>query len=81
MWLAHLRADFSKGDLMSEPNKDIGAKDDPRSAPESGEQKESGRNRGQVVDPQANREVKDRSDGTGEEFGEGRHEATPRTGG
>jgi hypothetical protein len=53
---------------MSEPNKDMGAKDDPRSAPESGEQKESGR-------------TGDRSGGTGKQPEEGRHEAAPRTGG
>lgn len=65
---------------MSKPNKAMRARDDPGSAPESGEPAEAGRNRGQVVEPEGNREVKDRSDGTGEESEEGRHEAAPRSG-
>ncbi|HEY7119165.1 MAG TPA: hypothetical protein VH475_21425 [Tepidisphaeraceae bacterium] len=62
---------------MSEPNK---MKDDPCSAPESGDPLESGRDRGQVVAKGANRKVKDESGGTGEEFECGRQDAAPRTG-
>lgn len=60
---------------MSKPNSDAGAKDDPRSAPESGEPKDAGRTRGQSVDAADKRESKDRSGGTGEHYEEGRHEA------
>jgi hypothetical protein len=58
-------------------------KDDPSSAPESGDPRESGRNRGQIVEPGGSREadsVKDASDGTGEEFESGRQDAAPRSG-
>jgi hypothetical protein len=66
---------------MSDHNKNIGANDDPSSAPESGDQKETGRNRGQVVEAQPNRDAKDRSTGTSNQPEEGRHDAAPRTGG
>lgn len=65
---------------MSEPNKNVGTKDDPRSAPESGEPKDAGRSRGQVVDPRGDRDAKDRSGGTGEQYEEGRHDAVARGG-
>ena len=64
---------------MSEPNN---MKDDPRSAPESGEQKESGRNRGQVVAGETQSEEKQRDQGSDSEQhrGSGRHDAAPRSG-
>jgi hypothetical protein len=71
---------MTKGDSMSKPIKDKSAQDDAGTAPESGEPAEAGRNRGQVVEPRENRQAKDRSNGTGEELEEGRHEAAPRSG-
>lgn len=58
------------------------AKDDPSTAPESGDPRESGRSRGQIVEPGRDREkdVKDESGGTGEEFESGRQDAAPRSG-
>ena len=64
---------------MSEPNN---MKDDPRSAPESGDPKESGRNRGQVVGGESQREERERDQGRDSEQhrGSGRHDAAPRSG-
>jgi hypothetical protein len=59
------------------------AKDDPSVAFESGEPQESGRNRGQIVEPGGTRPgdaVEDASDGTGDEFESGRQDAAPRSG-
>lgn len=68
---------------MSKPKNPDLPKDDPSSAPESGDAQESGRNRGQIVEPGGTRNadnVKDASDGTGEEFESGRQDAAPRSG-
>jgi hypothetical protein len=64
---------------MSEPNK---MKDDPRSAPESGDPKDSGRNRGQVVGPEAQLEEQEKAKGntTDEHWASGRHDGTVRSG-
>ena len=62
---------------MSKPNKNTGANDDPRSAPESGDPKDTGRNRGQVVEPEIRQDARDRS---GEADESGRHQAAPRSG-
>ncbi len=64
---------------MSEPNN---MKDDPRSAPESGEPQESGRNRGQVVggENQLEEREKDKASDSEQHRGSGRHDAAPRSG-
>jgi hypothetical protein len=65
---------------MSKPNSINEGKEDTGSAPESGDPKEQGRNRGQVVGGAEGRDAKDQSEGTGRHLEEGRHESTPRTG-
>jgi hypothetical protein len=68
---------------VSNPINKNECKDDPSSAPESGEPGESGRNRGQIIEPGhtcKDRKVKDDSDGIGEEFESGRQDAAPRSG-
>jgi hypothetical protein len=65
---------------MSEPNK---FKDDPGVAPESGEQKVSGRDHGKVIDDEGKGDdptCPDCSDGSGEQFESGRQDAVPRAG-
>lgn len=65
---------------MSEPNK---FKDDPGVAPESGEQRLSGRDHGKVIGEKGNGDdpmCPDRSGGTGEQFDSGRQDAAPRAG-
>jgi hypothetical protein len=65
---------------MSEPNK---IKDDPGTAPESGDPKESGRDHGKVIGEKGKSDDPmrpDRSDGTGEQFETGRQDAVPRAG-
>jgi hypothetical protein len=68
---------------MSNPINKKQCKDDASSAPESGEPCESGRNRGQIIEPGPtfnDRQVSDESDGVGEEFECGRQDAAPRSG-
>ena len=68
---------------MSSPNDKKRAPDDPSSAPESGDVMESGRNRGQVVEPGgtiAKDAIDQSSEHTGDEFESGRQDAAPRTG-
>jgi hypothetical protein len=66
---------------MSDPKSNAsGGLSDTSSAPEEGDVKESGRNRGQVVEPGGSRDAKDRSGGTGEQPESGRQDAAPRTG-
>ncbi len=65
---------------MSEPNK---IKDDPHTAPESGDPQESGRDHGKVVGEKGKGDDPmrpDSSDGTGEQFESGRQDASPRAG-
>ena len=67
---------------MSKPNKKTRAPDDPASAPESGDVLESGRNRGQVVEPGGTitDPIDESEEHTGDEFESGRQDAAPRTG-
>jgi hypothetical protein len=68
---------------MSNPNNKTLAPDDPSSAPESGDVLESGRNRGQVVEPGgtiAKDAIDQSEEHTGDEFESGRQDAAPRTG-
>ena len=67
---------------MSKPKQNKTPKDDPASAPESGDPQSSGRSRGQIVEPGGSRgDQTDHSEqGTGEEFESGRHDAAPRSG-
>jgi hypothetical protein len=53
---------------------------DTSSAPEEGDVKNSGRNRGRLVEPEDSRTAKDQSGGTGEQPESGRQDAAPRTG-
>jgi hypothetical protein len=64
---------------MSEPNN---MKDDPRTAPESGDPKEAGRNRGQPVgaEGQLEEQEKAKGDPKDEHWASGRHDATARSG-
>jgi hypothetical protein len=64
---------------MSEPNN---MKDDPRSAPESGEQKDSGRNRGQVVggESQLEEREQEKASDSNQHWDSGRQDAAPRSG-
>ena len=73
----------NKGVPVSKPKNPDQPKDDPSSAPESGDALESGRNRGQIVEPGGTRPgetVSDASEGIGEEFESGRQDAAPRSG-
>jgi hypothetical protein len=66
---------------MSNPIRKFNDPDDPSSAPESGDPADAGRSRGQVVEPdEVEQNVRDDSDGTGEEFESGRQDAAPRAG-
>jgi hypothetical protein len=65
--------------VMADLNNKNERKDDVSSAPESGDPTEAGRTRGQVVGGE-DRDAKDRSGGTGEEFESGRQDAAPRAG-
>ena len=64
---------------MSEPNK---MKDDTRSAPESGDPKDSGRNRGQVVGGESSPDEreKDKASDKDQHWASGRADAAPRSG-
>jgi hypothetical protein len=66
---------------MSEPNK---FQDDPGSAPESGEPRESGRDHGKVISEAGKGDDPMCPDcsagGTGEQFDSGRQDAVPRAG-
>jgi len=65
---------------MSEPNK---SKDDPGTAPESGDPKDSGREHGKVIGEKGQKDdpmTRDASGGTGEQFETGRQDAVPRAG-
>jgi hypothetical protein len=71
---------FERMRLMSEPNK---LRDDPGSAPESGDPGESGRDHGKVIGEKGQKDdpmSRDSSDGTGEQFETGRQDAVPRAG-
>jgi hypothetical protein len=64
---------------MSDPNK---GKDDPRTAPESGDAQDSGRNRGQVVGAEDALEEREKAkaDPSKEHWESGRTDAAPRSG-
>jgi hypothetical protein len=64
---------------MSEPNK---KKDDTGTAPESGDAKESGRNRGQVVagESQLENEEQAKADASKEHWASGRQDGAVRSG-
>ena len=64
---------------MSEPNN---MKDDPKSAPEAGDPKDSGRSRGQAVGGEnpAEERAKDKGSDSEQHWGSGRHDAVPRSG-
>jgi hypothetical protein len=67
---------------MSKPKQEQVEKDDPASAPESGDQQATGRSRGQIIEHGSNGgDAADQSEQhTGEEFESGRHDAAPRSG-
>ena len=77
--LRHLRF-LRKDDDMSEPNK---MKDDPGTAPESGDPSESGREHGKVICEKGQKDdavCRDASGGMGDQFESGRQDAVPRAG-